>query len=164
MLKTAALNLNVRTVLSAEFMEFDKVTNIKDRGSLAIELPALDIMNDPNEYLFARDFLKERGYKIVIDCVKHLNLPLIDREWLGFDFVKITWTASLFDESGGQRGKALKSAVNRIGRDRVILCRVDSDYALKAGEALGITLYQGRLIDTLGATKPKDERAANESL
>jgi c-di-GMP-related signal transduction protein len=155
MLKTAAINLNVRTVLSAEFMEFDKTTNIKDRGTLAIELPALDIMNEPNEYLFARDFLKERGYKIVLDGVKHLNLPLIDRDWLGFDFVKVTWTPSLFDDAATQRGEALKAAVSRIGRERVVLCRVDSDDGLKAGEALGVTLYQGRLIDSLCAARPK---------
>jgi c-di-GMP-related signal transduction protein len=120
---------------------------------LAIELPALDVMNDPNEYLFARDFLKERGYKIVLDGVKYLNLPLIDRDWLGFDIVKITWTPSLYDDAAGQRGEALKAAVSRIGRDRVVLCRVDSEDALKAGEALGITLYQGRLIDTLGGAR-----------
>ena len=160
LLKKAAINLNVRTVLSAEFMEFDKVTNIKDRGSLATELPALDVMNDPNEYLFARDFLKERGYKIVLDLVKHLNLPLIDRDWLGFDFVKITWTPSLFDDAASQRGEALKAAVGRIGRERVVLCRVDSEDGVKAGEALGITLYQGRLIDSLMATKPAERANA----
>jgi hypothetical protein len=153
MLRAAALNLNVRTILSAEFMEFDKATNIKDRGSLAIELPVLDIMNEPNEYLFARDFLKERGYKIVLDGVKHLNLPLIDRDWLGFDFVKVTWTPSLFDDAAGQRGEALKASVSRIGRERVVLCRVDSQDGLKSGEALGITLYQGRLIDGLNGTR-----------
>lgn len=156
MLRTGALNLNVRTVLSSEFMDFDKATNIKDRGSLAIELPALDVMNDPNEYLFARDFLKERGYKVIMDCVKYLSLPLIDREWLGFDFVKVTWTPSLYDDATGQRGHALRAAVSRIGRERVILCRVDSDYALKAGEALGLTLYQGRLIDALAGAGPTD--------
>lgn len=155
LLKTAALNLNVRTVLSAEFMEFDKATNLQDRGSLAIELPALDVMNDPEEYLFARDFLKERGYKIVLDGVKHLNLPLIDRDWLGFDFVKVTWTPSLYDDAATQRGEALKTAVHKIGRDRVVLCRVDSEDGLKAGEALGITLYQGRLIEALCAARPK---------
>lgn len=153
LLKTAALNLNVRTVLAAEFMEFDKTTNLQDRGSLAIELPALDVMNDPEEYLFARDFLKERGYKIVLDGVKHLNLPLIDRDWLGFDFVKVTWTPSLFDDASTQRGEALKAAVSRIGRDRVVLCRVDSEDGLKAGEALGVTLYQGRLIEALSAAR-----------
>jgi hypothetical protein len=147
MLRAAALNLNVRTVLSAEFMEFDRATNVKDRGSLAIELPALDIMNEPDEYLFAREFLKERGYKIVLDGVKHLNLPLIDRDWLGFDFVKVPWTPSLFDDAAGHRGEMLKAAIARTGRDRVVLCRIDSEDGLKAGEALGITLYQGRLID-----------------
>ncbi|WP_162916526.1 EAL domain-containing protein [Dongia deserti] len=163
MLRTAALNLNVRTVLSAEFMEFDKATNIKDRGSLAIELPALDIMNEPNEYLFARDFLKERGYKIVLDGVKYLNLPLIDREWLGFDFVKVTWTPSLLDDAAGQRGEALKASIAKIGRDRVVLCRVDSEDGLKAGEALGVTLYQGRLIDAMNAVKLKSPAAGAAS-
>ncbi len=153
LLRAAALNLNVRTVLSAEFLEFDRATNVKDRGSLAIELPALDIINEPHEYLFARDFLKERGYKIVLDGVKHLNLPLIDRDWLGFDFVKVTWTPSLYDDAAGHRGEALKSAIARIGRDRVVLCRVDSEDGLKAGEALGITLYQGRLIDGMGLAR-----------
>ena len=156
MLRAAALNLNVRTVLSAEFMEFDRATNVKDRGSLAIELPALDIMNEPDEYLFARDFLKERGYKIVIDGVKHLNLPLIDRDWLGFDFVKVPWTPSLFDDAAaGHRGDMLKSAIARTGRDRVVLCRIDSEDGLKAGEALGITLYQGRLIDGMSGAGTK---------
>lgn len=153
LLGRAALNLNVRTILSAEFMEFDKATNVKDRGTLAIEVPALDVMNDPNEYLFARDFLKERGYKIVLDGVKHLNLPLIDRDWLGFDFVKVTWTPSLYDDAAGQRGEALKAAIARIGRERMILCRVDSEDGLTAGQALGITLYQGRLIDGLGGNR-----------
>jgi hypothetical protein len=155
LLKAAAINLNVRTVLAAEFMEFDKATNLQDRGALAIELPALDVMNDPEQYLFARDFLKERGYKIVLDGVKHLNLPLIDRDWLGFDFVKVTWTPSLFDDAATQRGEALKAAVSRIGRDRVVLCRVDSEDGLKAGDALGVTLYQGRLIEALCAARPK---------
>jgi hypothetical protein len=163
MLRAAALNLNVRTVLSAEFMEFDRATNIKDRGSLAIELPALDVINDPNEYLFARDFLKERGYKIVLDGVKYLNLPLIDRDWLGVDFVKVTWTPSLFDDAVGARGEALKVSVSQIGRERVVLCRVDSEDGLKAGEALGITLYQGRLIDGMGGAKHRTTQAAGNS-
>ncbi len=147
MLKGAALNLNVRSVTGSDFMEFDKSTNLQDRGSLAIELPAIDVINDPAEYLFARDFLKERGYKIIIDSLHPLSLPLIDRTWLGFDFVKLGYTPSLADEVQGQRGPALKDAVARIGRERIVLCRLDDEAGLKAGAALGITLYQGRLID-----------------
>ena len=147
MLKGAALNLNVRSVMAPEFMEFDKSTNVQDRGSLAIELPALDVIKDPAEYFFARDFLKERGYKVIIDGLHPLTLPLINREWLGFDFVKLAFTPSLSDEVNGQRGGVLKSAVQRIGRERIVLCRLDDEAGLNAGAALGITLYQGRLID-----------------
>lgn len=147
MLKGAALNLNVRSVTAPEFMEFDKSTNLQDRGSLAIELPALDVIGDPGEYLFARDFLKERGYKIIIDCLHPLGLPLIDRDWLSFDFIKLAYQPSLVGEVAGQRGQSLKAAVSRIGRERIVLCRLDDETGLKAGADLGITLYQGRLID-----------------
>lgn len=147
MLKGAALNLNVRSATAPDFMEFDRSTNVQDRGSLAIELPMLDVVNDPAEYLFARDFLKERGYKIVIDCLHPLSLPLIDRAWLGFDFIKLAYTPSLADEVRGQRGAALKAAVARVGRERIVLCRLDDEAGLQAGAELGITLYQGRLID-----------------
>ncbi len=47
----------------------------------------------------------------------------------------------------GQRGALLKSAVSRIGRERVVLCHLDDEAGLKAGGELGITLYQGRLVD-----------------
>jgi hypothetical protein len=147
MLKGAALNLNVRSVMAPDFMEFDKSTNVQDRGSLAIELPAIDVLNDPGDYFFARDFLKERGYKIILDGLHPLNLPLIDRDWLGFDFLTLLWVPNLHGDALGQRAAALKSAVDRIGRERIVLCRLDDDLGLKAGEALGITLYQGRLID-----------------
>ena len=120
-------------------------------ASWAIELPALDVLNDTGEYFFARDFLKDRGYKIIIDCLHPLSLPLIDREWLGFDFIKLTFTPSLADEVNGQRGQILKSAVSRIGRERIVLCRLDDELGLRAGAALGITLYQGRLLDGMMA-------------
>lgn len=147
MLKGAALNLNVRSVMAPDFMEFDKATNVPDRGSLAIELPALDVLNEPGDYMFARDFLKERGYKIILDGLHPLILPLLDRDWIGFDFVKLTWTPSLYDDTKGARAETLKTAVARIGRERIVLCRLDDELGLKAGDALGITIYQGRLID-----------------
>ncbi len=156
LLNMAALNLNVTTVLGADFLEFDKETNRPDRGSLAVELPGIDVLNAPADYLFARDFLRERGYKVAIDSLNHLLLPALDRDWLGFDLIKINWSTSLFDDTKGERGRALGAAVKRIGRDRVILCRVDSELAIQAGESLGIVLYQGRTIDAMIGTPKSD--------
>jgi hypothetical protein len=156
LLRAAALNLNVATVLSSDFLDFDKETNRPDRGPLVVELPGIDVLNEPADYLFARDFLRERGYKIAIDGLSHLLLPALDREWLGFDFIKVHWAASLFDDARGDRKAALASAVQRIGRDRVILCRVDSKTAIKAGGELGVSLFQGRTIDAMAGAAQSD--------
>ena len=40
-------------------------------------------------------------------------------------------------------------AIRRIGRERVILCRVGTDQAIATGESLGISLFQGRMIDNM---------------
>jgi hypothetical protein len=149
LLRHASLNLTLATVTGPEFLEFDRVSNGKDRGVMSIELPAIEVFSEPGDYLFARDFLKERGYKLTIDGVAHLMLPLIDRDLLGFDLIKVIWTPALADHARGKYAHDLREAIKRIGRERVILCRVGTDQAIGAGEALGISLFQGRMIDNM---------------
>ena len=43
----------------------------------------------------------------------------------------------------------LKEHIDRCGRARIILARCDSDEAVRFGQSLGITMYQGRYIDKL---------------
>lgn len=152
-LRNASFNVNLATVLSPEFLEFDKKTNISDRGSLAVEINKLDILTEPGDYLFARDFLRDRGYKLIIDGVKHLMLPLLDRRLLGFDYLKIICSPDFADDVFGSRGKDLAEAVRRIGPDQIVLCRVDTEAAVAAAEKLGIRFFQGRIIDALLQSK-----------
>jgi hypothetical protein len=147
--KDFSLNLNVATVLSPEFMQFDREVAAVSSGKVIIELQQIDIFADPGSFLFAREFLRERGYKICLDGVKHLALPLIDREGLGVDFVKFEWGYGLVDDHDGPHGADLRAAAARIGRDRLILCRCDSPEALRVGRSMGLTLYQGRYFDSL---------------
>jgi hypothetical protein len=144
-----SLNLNVATVLSPAFMQFDREILAVSRGKVLIELQQIDIFADPGSFMFARDFLHDRGYKICLDGVKHLALPLIDRARLGIDFVKFEWGYGLVDDHDGPRGAELRDAAARIGHDRLILCRCDSPEALRVGRAVGISLYQGRYFDGL---------------
>lgn len=159
MLNHASLNLTLATVLGRDFLEFDRLTNQKDRGAISIELPAIEVFSEPGDYLFARDFLKERGYKLMIDAVPHLMLPLIDRKLLGFDLVKIIWTPAFIDHVRGRHAADLRDAIERIGRERIILCRVDHQQAIDIGQDLGLSLYQGRLIDSMLQARPATERA-----
>ncbi len=143
-----SLNLNVATLLSPEFLEFDKIQNASKR-SIIIELQLIDVFADLGGYFFARDFLRERGYRFCLDGVTHVSLPLVDRDRLGFDFVKVFWAADFGDHLNGIGGDQLTQAVQRIGPERLIMARCDSEKALEVGASLGILLYQGRLLDAM---------------
>jgi hypothetical protein len=153
MLKNASLNLSLATVLSQEFLEFDRATNNKDRGPLAIELPAVDYFSDPDDFVFARNFLKERGYKLILDQVKHELLPMLDRNRLDVDLIKVIWSQALFDDCSGDQAEEMRSGIDRFGRERVILCRVDAEEGIEIGQKVGLTLFQGRLLDAMSQGK-----------
>ena len=143
-----SLNLNVATLLSPEFLDFDKAHNTGKR-SIVIEVQLTDIFADLGAYFFARDFLRERGYRFCLDGVTHLTLPLVERDRLGFDLVKVFWAPELIDHLSGNAGEALRQAARRLGPERLILARCDSEQALEIGDSLGISLYQGRLLDEM---------------
>jgi EAL domain-containing protein (putative c-di-GMP-specific phosphodiesterase class I) len=144
-----SVNLNVSTLLSPEFLDFDEALNSGTRSGIVIELQLFDVYADLGNFLFARDFLHERGYKFCLDGTTHMSLPLINREDLGFDLVKLQWSPDLFDQLHGFRGGGLRQAARDMGSERLILNRCDSEQALEVGKSLGITLYQGHLLDEM---------------
>ncbi len=144
-----SLNLNVLTLLSPEFLELGDRLSERMRGSIIIELQLMDVYSDLGNYFHARDVLRERGFKFCLDGMNHLSLPLIDREALGFDLVKLFWHPDLYDQLDGARGDQLRRAAQQIGPERLILARCDSEQALEVGRSLSAALYQGRLIDSL---------------
>ena len=144
-----SVNLNVSTLSSPEFLDFDEQLNKGMRGGIVIELQLFDVYADLGSFLFARDFLHERGYKFCLDATTHMSLPLIDRAELGFDLVKLLWSNDLADRLNGPRGRILRAAAEKVGPERLILAHCDSERALEVGESLGITLYQGYLLDEM---------------
>ena len=142
-----SVNLNVQTILSPPFLNFDASLKAVARGTVVIELQKIDIFGDMGAYMFARDFMRERGYRICLDGLNHLTLQFIDRERLGLDLLKLIWTPDMADDMSGNRTAELKEHVDRCGRARIILTRCDSDEAVRFGQSLGITMFQGRYID-----------------
>lgn len=144
-----SVNLNVQTILSPPFLNFDSSLKAVARGTVVIELQAIDIFGEMGAYMFARDFMRERGYRICLDGLNHLTLQFIDRDRLGLDLLKLIWTPDMADHVSGTRATELKEHVDRCGRARIILSRCDSDEAVRFGQSLGITMYQGRYVDRL---------------
>ncbi|MBT4741383.1 MAG: hypothetical protein HOO09_13440 [Rhodospirillaceae bacterium] len=50
---------------------------------------------------------------------------------------------------GTERGEELKAMIMMRKRGRTIMARCDSEAAIRAGQQLGITLFQGRYVDSL---------------
>lgn len=143
-----SVNLNVATLLSQEFLKFDDNVRSATRGTIVIELQKTDIFYDLNAYMFARDFVHERGYRVCIDGLNHQALRFIDRAKLGADLVKLVWSPDLPDllSSENEREK-LNQLILERSPGRMIMCRCDTIEAIQAGQSLGLTLFQGRYVD-----------------
>jgi EAL domain-containing protein (putative c-di-GMP-specific phosphodiesterase class I) len=144
-----SLNLNISTLLSQEFLQFDQGLRTSVRGSIIIELQKFDIFADLGAYVFARDFLQQGGYRVCLDDVSAMALSLLDREKLGLDLIKVFWAPDMGDAAAGERNAAFGEAVERTGRARIILARCDTEEAVSFGRSMGFRLFQGRYIDRL---------------
>ncbi len=142
-----SLNLSVETLLSPEFLELDEALNEHTRRTIIVEIQMIDVFADLSSFMFARDFLHDRGYRVCLDGVTHMSLPLVDRKQLKVDLIKLQWNEDLRDHLQGKGGEALRQAVARQSAERLILNRCDSEAAIEVGRSLGIGLFQGHLLD-----------------
>lgn len=148
-----SLNLNVSTILSDEFLEFDENINPSQRSTIVLELQLTDIFSDIKAFILAKTFAQYRGYKICIDGITVDKLQYIDRGHLDGDLLKIIWHPSFMDII--KEDRHFTDYVNKAERARMILCRVDDPQAVEVGNSLGINLYQGRYIQRLLAAQPR---------
>ena len=160
--KAFSLNLNISTILSEEFRNFDSniLSNLKN--TIVLELQPTDILSDLNSYLIARDYAQNLGYKICIDGVTGNTLEFIDRERLGADYLKLAWSSDLADIL--QSNTELEDLLSNIGDNRAILCRVDNENAMQFAKKYGITLFQGRYIQYLLSKNPRNRRGGTTLL
>lgn len=148
-----SLNLNIPTLLSTRFTEFDAAIKPSAKVSIVIELQIADVFADMSAFLLAKDTVQKLGYRVCLDGVSELSLPQIDRQRLGFDLVKLIWNSDSERDIKSAKNQKLAEAVRQCGNNRVILTRCDNKQAVEYGQALGITLFQGRYLD--GLINPK---------
>ena len=149
-----SLNMNVESILSEDFMIFDENTRRDHLSGITIELQMMDIFADLGAYLFARDYLHQRGYRVCIDGARIESLPMIDIARLEADLIKILWDP-LLTPGVLPDGTRLTDFVQRCGPSRVILCRCESQEAISQGQSFGITLFQGQFVDRLLSIEQK---------
>lgn len=147
-----SINVNVFTVLSEEFLAFDD-DFAPSSQDVVLEMRLEDMFADPTGFAFARDFVTERGYRICIDGLTLATLPFADPSRLGVAYAKLNWAQELTTYVGTQMGQEFKDMLRSRRKGRTILARCDSEAAVKVGQQLGITLFQGRYIDSLARAR-----------
>ncbi|MED5396176.1 MAG: hypothetical protein VX990_05675 [Pseudomonadota bacterium] len=143
-----SFNVNVTTLLSREFLTFDDNIAASRRGSMTIELQKEDIFNDLSAFVFAREFVKEKGFRVCLDGLNLQTLLMVNTESLGVDMVKLIWDPELVD-SGEDAHDQLRSIIKQRGDRHLILCRCDDRQAVDFGHAMGLQLFQGRFVENL---------------
>ncbi|WP_404426424.1 EAL domain-containing protein [Thalassospira australica] len=155
-----SINLNLETLTSKDFERFDEVVRKKWPGNVILELNQVDLFSNLETYLRLRDEFHERGYRVLIDNLTVEALSFVDRKSLKADFIKVAWREEMTDNVIRKKYSEMDNLVKNSGRERVILCRCDSPTAIKFGQSLGITLFQGRYIDNMIARQRRAKRAA----
>lgn len=144
-----SLNINVATVLSSEFLEFDASLRMGSRGTLVVELQLIDVLADYSSFLFARDFARDKGYRICLDGITPELLQFVDRTAMKVDLVKLS-AGPVFDKGGSKEERThIASEVERLGKGRMILSRCDNQAMIRTGQEMGITMFQGRFLDSV---------------
>ena len=142
-----SVNLNISTVLSREFRNFHKSVG-DNTQKVVVEMQIIDIFADINSYGYARDSLQEMGYQVLADGLSPISLQFFDPAQLRSDFIKIAW-GSEFESDNNNRVTELRKVIANTGKDSVILARVDTEKAIKWGVDIGISRFQGYVIDKL---------------
>lgn len=148
-----SLNLNVATFLSEEFAALDAVLPEEARKGIVLEFSRVDVLADIGMYIVVRDRARERGYKVCMDGLSALIMPYIRLQDLGFDMLKVNWTADLASAEGDEMRGLLEGVIQRCKESQVILCHCDNAEAIAFGHRLGIKTFQGRHVDALLAER-----------
>lgn len=143
-----SININVATILSDGFITFQQSTRHKSM-SVVLELRTADIFGDMTRFMFARDHARQQGFKLCVDGHSHISFPMLRRDDLGVDLEKVFWSPDLSGKLRASQRERFNEAVSQAGPARVILCRCDDEAAIDYGLSLGISLFQGRYVDTL---------------
>ena len=154
-MKNFSINLAVSSVMTPMFKDFDASLPEHAKKTILIELKFTDILTDLPAFVHARQFLKEKGYRLCIDLVSDDIMAFVQRQKLEADYIKLLWSSELLEKV---KEPAFVESIQRLNPQHIILCRVDDQMAIDIGQALGITLFQGYYVQKMLYQTPKAQR------
>jgi hypothetical protein len=141
-----ALNLNVESVFTEAFENFIERTPESTMSQVVFEFRQSNIVENFDEFQVARGLIRAKGAHIAVDQIFPQTVGLVDLDFLGASIAKIHWRNGA-EEVLYEREKAIGGLI--AAGVLPVLIRVDQERALEVGNSMGITMYQGFLIDDM---------------
>lgn len=126
------LRLGVESLISPAFLRFDAALPGRLRGRIVVAVAPADVLADPADFAFAREFVRARGYQVLLRGVTAELLPVLALPRLALDLLQIDWSASV------PRGPV------DAGGARLVVGSADAQAALEWARAYGASYVQGR--------------------
>ena len=141
------INLNLRTIVSKEFSVLEQ----KLTRPCTIEIDRTDFLWNKEGVVFAHDFLQSHNHTLCIDLISPSNLGLFTNTSRPFDYYKVTMSDDLFTTYA----QNFEHFIKNIGAHRIILTRCDNRKNIEKALKMGITQFQGFLMEhDLSKTPP----------
>ncbi|MTJ84230.1 MAG: EAL domain-containing protein [Telmatospirillum sp.] len=141
-----SINVNIATLASPTFVKFDAELPPDARQGVVLEINKTDVFENMRLYRELVPFLRDRGYRVLLDGLSFYNVAAIDFEGIDCDFAKIFWSgeaSSLTDDVLAR----IYSKLRAPDMPRFLLGRCDTAESIRFARSAGIGLVQGRLVD-----------------
>jgi len=139
-----SLNLSVKTVLGVEFAQFTHRIPRAARQKVGFEIHCGDLLQDFNLTLNTIATLRQEGFRVAIDGITPDMLPYFNFTRFDIDAIKINVSK---DYATSLKFPMIREGITNVPREKIIFFHCDSEQALMAGIDLGITKFQGWLVD-----------------
>ncbi len=143
-------NLSIASIMGAVFAQFVRAVPKDQRHLIGFELHSGDILQDFPLTLGAIEVLRKESFNIYFDNVIPSMTPYIDFGRFDVSAVKISVSKDIVSQLSVP---SIRKGLERLPKDKIIFNHCDNERALNVGRELGVSVFQGWLIDDLAAQK-----------
>lgn len=145
-MRATAIPLRIESVFSAAFLRLDTIIPQSQRQKLLLAFNASDILAAPRQFFLARNFLKARGYPLILEASGPLAAAALPCRRAGFTYLRLMWSEDFPTRESGAEALLRDKLANPA--EHVVLAGADTPAAIAWGWEAGIRLFQGRLIES----------------
>jgi hypothetical protein len=144
------LNVSISSIMGTEFAQFVHRVPHEHRPLIGFELNRGDWLQDFALTLSAIDVLKREGFRVILDGVTPDMVNYVNLGMFTVDAIKINVSK---DRALQLTNPSIHAGMKKLPAEKLVFFRCDNERALAFGQELGVSLFQGWLIDDLAGKK-----------